>query len=884
MIIETDDNLLKCLNLGCFPKDVLDFQDSQDFLHQLVFVDYQLQLLIQNEFDGTELVPATTYHENASACQEKLVQLIGYVELVASNFNDVNKEYQEKLYCAVLLAHLYYLNSQTSQMHEILTSITVNNSYYNSPSMTRDQNLFLNYLICRYNVLTGVSANEYVENDNSYKLWIEYLLYKEKPFFKSEMAANHWLEILLKYLTLKLSNQGNSQLGFSEVCGLKFKSNTNLFIRYCNYLVNYKDKNGKRIVDKHFWTEYSQYLNQLIVNELKSDAKSFPNADENADIIENLVISFYSTIGRKHRHLIHLKTSKRYLISLTERTYQSQVVLSQLIRILIEMDEYDEALAAFKTFMSYVDKEKQINNGHIHDILSIVEIYSLCLEKFNPLNSIKHEKFKYNTTKLVVEILSVIATNLLGYLDILKTDCNLTYDDDDAFKGFQDNDLSFLYNKYNINVLLSDHSQFIHLISSGWFSLGYLYYYYLAFETPNQEMNTVYRRKLLTYYKNALIVNSTGDINILFNYALALSYMGHLGSSLKLCKFILKKYPESFKTWNLLALVKSVDSPEELEKFINSALNIAGIYIIKCSNDEVPIPTRTKTDIIQLKLTQLSIWEKIYGTTHITEFLSEVFILFYELFNVKFEEQINNGSKNYLIDSKWSHRPSFIDPKYNNDQVLNNTKKQHAKNNIKRISKVNQDQQQLKPAGKETINEEARKILSEIWLWTSKIYFKLQMLEESELCIIESENIYKPNVKTYVALGYLTSKHQKFLSLQEFEKSLEKLEEFAEFDKLQYLENLLGISKLFLVDDTSNSSLFISVKDLNGGWIRLKNYLENFINCWPLGQSPEVYYFLSLIYEKIDDKVLLNKCLKRCIELEDLRPVRNFFHCDDNFS
>ncbi|EGV65382.1 Cargo-transport protein ypp1 [Yamadazyma tenuis] len=886
MLIESaNDSILKTLNLGCFPKNVLDFQDSQDFLSQLVFIDYQLQLLIQNEFDGNELVPANVCkHKDNVNCQEKLTQLIGYTESITNNYNHINKEYQDKLYCSILLGHLYYLNSQTDLMYEVLNSISVNNSHYHSSKLTSNQNDFLNYLICRFNVLIGIVNHG--PKSNSYQLWIEYLFYKERPFNNTNVAANHWLEIMFKYLSLTINNHGERQLTFSDVSALKFKANTNSFIRYCNFLMNYKfDININKVIDKDFRVEYSHYLNQLILNELKSDKKIFPNADENNEEIEDFVSNFYSTIGKKHKSLINLKTSKKYLVSLTERTYQSQLVLMQLIKVLIDLGEYDEALAALKTFMNYVDKEQEVNNGHIHDLLSIVGLYSLCLTRFNPLNSIKANHFKHNTSKKVVAELFTFSERLLGYLSVLKRDCNLSYDEDEHSQRFEGNRLSFLYNKYNTNVLLDDKSRFIELISSSWFSLGYFYYYLLAFETPSQEIGYSYQKKLLLYYKNSLIVNSTGNSNYLFSYALTLSYFNEITSSLKLCKFILKKFPESFKTWNLLSLVTSINSLKESEKFINNSLNIAGIYIIKCKNDEVEIPIFIKSEILQLKLTQLAIWERLYGTSYIMEYLSEVFILFYELFNVKYEEQISSGSKNYLIDSKWSHRPSFIDPKYIKDPVIHTTKKQNAKNTIKKISKISNVKQELKPLHKDTIDDEAKQILHDIWLWSSKIYFKIGMYEESELCIIESENIHKPNVKTYIALGYLTSQHQKFLSLQEFEKSLEKLEEFNGFDKTSYLENLLGLCKLFLLDDSTESSLFISAKDMNGGIIRLKNYLENFLNCWPIGYNcVEVWYFLSLIYEKIDDKILLNKCLKKCIELENLRPVRSFFSCDDNFS
>lgn len=892
----TNDDMLKTLNLACFPKQVLEFQESQDLFEQLVFIDYQLQLLIQNEFDGSELVPAVVYTGSGEkgAANDKLSQLIGYAESITNNYNDVNKDYQDKLYCTIILAHLYYLNSQDELLNQVLKSISVNNEYSNSSKLTTNQNDFLNYLICRYNVLIGITDGE-----NSYKLWIDYLTFKERPFNKSDVAANYWLDIMFKYLSLHISDNGTRQLSFTDdVMNLKFKDNKTSLIRYCNFLINFRfDININKIIDKSFKQDYSKFLNKEINVNIKTTNKNFPNASNSDPEIDDYVSNLYSTLGKKSFKLISGNVSKKFLISLMERSYQSETILASFIKVLMDLEEYDEAFAALKTYIGYVEKNEEQNDGNIKDILSIIDVLSTCLIKFNPLNSVKKDIFKFTKEDLILTTLQQFSKKLLRYLAVLEKCCNLNYDAD-FNNQFKSNDLSFLYHKYNINILLSDRSELIELISSSWYALGYLRYHLLVFQTPTTELIRRNKEDLIVYYKNALIVNSTGNLNILLSYALTLSYFSHLQSSFKLCKFILKKYPESFQTWNLLALVSSTveiqnedeHKLKELEKFINNGLNIAGIFIIKCKNDEIDIPINIKYEIMQLKLTQLAIWEMIHGANYILNYLSEVFILYYELFNVKYEGQIQSSEKDTLVDNKWSHRPTFIDPKSTKKVVNDKTeKKELAKDNIKRISKLKSTGSKLNGTSHQhshttdslTTNE--KKLLQGVWLWASKIYYKAELYDESEQCIIEAENVYKPNVKTFIQLGYLTSRHQKFLSLQEFEKSLEKLEEMNRFNRLDYLLNLLGLAKLFLVDDQLKNSLFISVKDFNSGLIRLKNHLEKFLNCWPLGYNCiEIWYYLSLVYEKIDDKVLLEFSLNKCIELQNYSPARNFCNCDEN--
>lgn len=877
-IEESNDSILKTLNLGCFPKNVLELQDTQDFFQQLVFIDYQLQLLIQNELDGNELVPAQIYlNQRLESTSDKLGELISYAENITTNYNDLGKQYHEKLYAAIILSHLYFLNSQKEAMFDILNSVTVNSDHHESDKLSFNCNLFLNYLVCRYNVLIGIS-NGY-ENTN-FRLWIEYLYNKEKPFGMSEVAANYWLDILFKYLSLTLSNNGEKQLTFGDVVSLKFKDNRNSFIRYCNFLVNFKvDINVNRIVTKEFRLEYSKYLNDIIVAEMQNSDKHFPHAHEANTRLDEFVNNLYSSMKGK---LISLKTSKAFLILLFERSYQSQIILANYIKVLIDLGEYDEALAAFKTYVAYQEKEEAINKGAIYDVLNIIEIYSICLLKFNPINSIKSRKFIFVKASDITDALDQFSTKLLFYLDVVKQDCNLSFDEDAKFNHLTANRLSFLFTKYNINILLSDKSDLIELISKSWFCLGYFQYYLLTFASPNSTISAERQKLLEKYYKSALIVNSTGNLTYLFNYSYILAYLHDTNSSVKLCKFILKKYPESFETWNLLCLIISIDNIQELEKFINNALNIAGIYIDKCKNDEVHIPTMIKYQIIQLKLTHLAILEDMYDTKYIMEHLSDVFILYYELFDIKYEEQVDK--LDFVLDSKWSHRPSFIDPKPNqNGHIQNGKRSNYANDNIKKISKV-KTHGELKEINKNPLTDEAKRILQFIWLWTSKIYFKAGFLEESQQCIVESESCYKPTIKTYIQLGYINSKQSKFLSLQEFEKSLEQLDQQVQLNQLDYLENLLGLCKLFLIDDSINNSLFISVKDRDSGIIRLKNLLEQALNVWPIGNKCiEVWYYLSIIYEKLDDKILLTKALDQCIKLETGRPVRAFASCEQNF-
>ena len=114
-----------------FPKNVLQFQDTQDYFQQLVFVDYQLELLIDNEFNKNELLSLENLSQleqnpnSVNSANEKLQQLINYAKSISLNYENTSKSYDENLYYVVLMAHLYYLDDNLNHMNKLLGSIAV---------------------------------------------------------------------------------------------------------------------------------------------------------------------------------------------------------------------------------------------------------------------------------------------------------------------------------------------------------------------------------------------------------------------------------------------------------------------------------------------------------------------------------------------------------------------------------------------------------------------------------------------------------------------------------------------------------------------------------------------------------------------------------------
>lgn len=935
MLIENSSHLrhMSILNLGSFPKQVLDFQESHDFFEQIVFVDYQLLLLLKHEFGG-KLFSRASPANCADSTVEEIAQLISYATSVDANYSSSSKSYEEALYYTLVVAHLHHLNGDLDSCYSALKAMKI------APRSARESQVdsdFVSYLTARYYALLGATSQE------SNSSWIEYLSELKRYGTKSQVAANTWTESVFKHVLVSLSSNGSAPLRFKDLVTQPFSDNACSLVAVANYAM--KPENEKYIF-KEFRTEYISFLVELLTNKINQKVE-FPHAavDNFSDM--DFVETLYETLNdiSTHRPVItyFLKPalSKKFLVNMAEKSYQNQAVVANLVRCLLDTQEYDEALGAFKTYANYVDKDAEQHGGTIRNLLEVIDVYATCIHEFNPFRSIipddSGKKFVYNTASAVVEYLVEFSRKLLEYLNKFTLAADLSYDDE--LESFAENDLSFLYHRYNTNLLAHDKSKIVRVLSRAWFALGQFYHYLATYGSADEKLLDINTTKVALYYKNSLIINSTGNVVYLFNYAYTLAQNHSVESSLRLCKFILKRYPELFKTWNLLVLLTSameqrasiLDSTvktmnkatilgslseqengerengenenahrrdqnlAELEKFIEDALNIAGLFMMKNRQNGVALSLQTKYEILQLKMTQLAVWEANQGVEYILESVAEIFALYHELFqetgDLGHTRQHSGVSR---AEGRWSHRPSVIDPA---DVTVMATRekpkdKSLAKERIKRLSHVAHDPERPRVLSKTVratkmappaTKKDENRILQEVWLWTASIYLKLGLLEEAEQCIVEAETADKPNVKTFTLLGLLTSKSRKFLALQEYERSLEVFHSPEErYNRKAYGLTLLGMCKLFIIDDETDSSLFISSKDLDAGLIRLKNYLEQYSLCWPYGANcSELWYYLSTIYEKFDDKVLFKKALWKCVDLESDRPVRSYCVCDD---
>lgn len=909
--------------MGSFPRNVASLHTTTDVFSQLVYVDHQLHAILHAHYEGALFLRrgATV---SAAAAQE-VADLIDVLRRLQAEPIGTT----ETLYYAVLAGHLHNLLGDLREAHDVLEQQS-QVRFVRADSAA--ENDFLDYLRTRLCGLLGAALPD------SSSHWIAFLVEYRKPCFKSAVSARAWTAAIFDNVLRVVTAQGQAPLSFLDLKAQTFANNTCALVSFgCHCL---RVRNAALLL-AGFATEFGQFLTELVQTSTRGKV-DFPNADAPRPAALDLTDCIFSSLNdvssdREYvSRVLKRKVAKAYLVSMAERSFQDHRVLAYLIQTLIDAHEFDEGFAAFRTYVEYVEQKQARENGRIDDILAIIDTYSTCIAAFNPKNSyipdakLASKKFKYRTSDEVVLQLKLDCVRLTEYLDLAADAAALVYSSNDFESAVGSSDsaavpdqhISFLYHRYNPNAFITDDSMLGKTLCTAWYALGSFHLYISTYECisiPDMKSNN---KKILQYYKNGLMLNCTRSKTYLFEYALSLAYSYHLESTVKLCKFILKRHPESFRAWNLLALAlsglesksRAVDESvgskntdvltdsaingnahvsSDLERFIDDALNVAALFLNRNKEKGIKTPIETRYEILQLKMTQLALWESTRGVDYICNYITDLFVLYKELFlDLDLVHDHDEGAK---FESRsvgvWSHRPSVFDP-LEKARILQRTMSLRKKNLVpltRKSTKTENPHLSTAPKTKDTKDtiknkdqEKERRILQSLWLWTALVYLKLDLAEETEQCIVEAETADKPNVRTFTYLGFLTLKTRKFLALQEFERSLEVFHLPEEqYNRQAYTHTLLGLCKLFIVDDDKSNSLFISSKDLNAGLVRLKNYLEELSYSWPCGYNClELWYYLSGLYQKFDDKVLYTEALWRCVELEDFRPVRTFDVCE----
>ncbi|KAH3899251.1 Ypp1p SCDLUD_004685 [Saccharomycodes ludwigii] len=163
---------------------------------------------------------------------------------------------------------------------------------------------------------------------------------------------------------------------------------------------------------------------------------------------------------------------------------------------------------------------------------------------------------------------------------------------------------------------------------------------------------------------------------------------------------------------------------------------------------------------------------------------------------------------------------------------------------------------------KHSIKHSKEYLLQYIWLFTANLYIKDGSVQDAKEAVKESEAVEGADFKNLnhnIAKGYL-------------KKSLDEFEACFYHDPVN-TEALIGFAELAFetVEDAKcDNSLIANL------YLRLETCIKKSIAGYI---SPEIWWYLSKIYEKYDDPLSYENALWNCVKFEEERPIRELDFC-----
>lgn len=346
---------------------------------------------------------------------------------------------------------------------------------------------------------------------------------------------------------------------------------------------------------------------------------------------------------------------------------------------------------------------------------------------------------------------------------------------------------------------------------------------------------------LTAYLTNALCVatDTYKLYELTFQYCYVLAQKRLIEPASKILKTILlEENPEYYRAWHLLALCQSVNENKETSfKILCSVLQA-----MQESFEEDKFTALDRWQFVHLKITQLRIVENLFGTMDALEMLPELFELYSLCFPVddKRFDRIGDGynqTKEYLLQLVWIFASGLymrIPENYDDVRAAINESiavSKEFKNLNCNIAKgcMSLAEKQLKKASKEFNTV----LLADPYNVSALVGLAQVVYPEGDNKICDYYRLKPPTPDA--------------------------------FDQ---------------VNIAKPESIFVSEADRSANVARLKLLLESAVaRSIEAHYSPEIWWYLSLIYEEYKD-VGYKDALINCVRYNETDPVRPFKYCD----
>ncbi|EDO19173.1 hypothetical protein Kpol_1050p30 [Vanderwaltozyma polyspora DSM 70294] len=535
--------------------------------------------------------------------------------------------------------------------------------------------------------------------------------------------------------------------------------------------------------------------------------------------------NYFRDIQKQNKKITISKNWKSFIVSSIGSTFQSANVAKSGMLYFGIFGSSDnckiESILNFVNFVKYSKRVKETDSdddpksAKYDNLISVIDAYAFILQLTKNESSDIENVFNFQNTLSCLEELLKEFYSQNLITYITESDCL---------------DWSKLLNRVKSPNTVSD------IIRKGW---------EILYEFRNNDLNSQLYCALSTFLANAICMAREDKPSVRselqFKYAYTLAQGRQIESAVDFLKsVVLEKYPEFYKAWHLLALCES--SIHE-DKEVSFKIVCSVLEAMKEAYEEKKLSTIERWQFIQMKLTQLGIIEEIFGTLEALELLPEVFQLYAQLFP--------EGETKY----------DRIGPEYSDTKEY---------------------------------------LLQYIWLFAADMYVRLddEHFDDAKEAITEALNVTSAfkNLNCNLSNGYLLlGKGELKKALKEFETVLfyddcnpAAMIGFAEIlfpeeegdESDQLVENYYMLTKNSKETTKKEIEVFANNKDKSAAYARLKFLLEySLTKSIEAYNSPEVWWYLALIYEKYQDS-RYKETLLNCIRYKEAAPIRKFKFCN----
>ncbi|KAA8914432.1 hypothetical protein TRICI_002930 [Trichomonascus ciferrii] len=796
--------------------------------------------------------------------------------------NTVEKELKELLgreeredYRYILLAtlgHTFVLNGKYEDAIQLLKPL-------NSAPQNQDPTTQLNYLCVARIKKIAVLGMAYEATNQLDDAINEYEGADDLASSHSSAEALLWAERLY-YRFAKLATTARYSDSKVTLAAFKgYRTVSRILMSKGRRMTNTPEDNKRRMEMLNQYLFYASSVfrndpnNRALVKETREASETyehylfenanFPTTSETNQPIEQYVdvimanweleTSFKGVVNRVYNEdeISHSKTVLFSLRKAVSLTFHSCSIMRHLVMLLTALGEYDEALAAFDTYMSYQEK------------------YRIRVESGGEL-----ENESGDPNGLVVKVASRV---IVIYSHVLR--------DGKKAKECADRMQSWLVER---DHLVDDDMD---VVAEAHASLGRAYALYSEGITSEAEYKLTVDVAMQHFQKSLDL--RPRDTTVYLDSALLFVRRGDISSALTNVKNGLMHNQDHLPSWNMLALLLSAQ--EEYATAIKVVNNALWKFEQQHGQPELLLD-EDKRALIQVKVTQVALIETSEGPIAAMDCLPDVFTLFNALYphfnNMNGHAHVNGESEKLSLTNGYG---TLKDEKRADQTSKEASKRPRRSRSLLRrrrsmSGQVTAIQRSLSerrkrqsgtavnasiPVKQKRTNPET-KLLREIWLWISAIYRRADLLQDADQAIVEAEELMGPTADTHAETGILISKERPVRAMEEFESALD--------DEPDNIKAVLGLAQVILAHSRAANpklsedahSVFISEKDELAAHARILSLLETIVQTSPGRHTSEAWYLLSQYYDISNRENELQSALWKSVALEEARAVRDY--------